>query len=405
MRVILLLLVVCVMNVSSVAQTTRPATDSATEGLLSNCELAYRELKSLELAGTLSFELDAAGEKQSYQQAFTASFRAPANFRHDLRDDLMIVSDGRKTYVYKTDQKRYLTADAPGARVDLPGDLNSTVREGLIQQNPSLLAALCKDVAAAIRGGATQVNRGEDVTIDGIRYAVLTGAEKGKTHRILVDPRTHLIRRYEVDLKEHLTTQGLPQVISARVVVDYTRSQPDVPVADASFRWEVPADAMLVKLVEPTLADDAGSEAGQVLVGKLAPPFKLKDLAGNEVSLEALQGNVVVLDFWATWCGPCIQGMPHIDQLHKDLAAQGVKVYAVNVSEAETKVKPFLASHKLTLPVLLDSDGKVSAQYKAPPIPQTFIVGKDGKVRKVFVGYGPGVEKSVREAVESVMKD
>jgi peroxiredoxin/outer membrane lipoprotein-sorting protein len=373
--------------------------------LLLDVQSAYSNLNSLDVVGTLTFELDAASEKQSQQVKFTGSFRAPAHFRHDMSGDLLITSDGRKTYVYKTDQKRYLTADAPAQRVDSPGDLNSTVRMALQQQNPSLLAALCKDVSAAMGFKDTLAMPAEDVTIDGARFAVLSGSDKGQAVRVMIDPRTHLIRRYEIDLTEYLVSQGIPDVNVARVSIDYAKSEINKDLPDAAFAWVAPADAMLVKLADPTLAEDAGTQAGQVLVGKAAPPFVLKDLDGNEVALEKLQGDVVVLDFWATWCGPCIQGMPHIDQLNKEMADQGVKVFGVNFNEPAAKVKPFLTSHNLTLPILLDSDGKVSAAYKAPPIPQTFVIGKDGKVRKVFVGYGPGVEKSVHEAVESAMKD
>src|SRR4029453_10834393 len=132
---------VCFIATSLRAQTTQPTTGPA-RTLLGDVQSTYSDLKSLELSGTLTFELDAASEKQSQQVKFTASFRAPAHFRHDMSGDLLITSDGRKTYVYKTDQKRYLTADAPAERVDSPGDLNSTVRMALQQQNPSLLAAL-----------------------------------------------------------------------------------------------------------------------------------------------------------------------------------------------------------------------------------------------------------------------
>jgi peroxiredoxin/outer membrane lipoprotein-sorting protein len=403
MRHVPWLIVLSIVSVAALAQT-QPASAPA-DPLLAEVQAAYTNLKSLDLAGTLSFDLDAAGEKQSFTQNFTGNFRAPANFRHEMPNDLQIVSDAKKLYIYKADQKRYVTASAPAERVDAPGDLDSTVRAALGQQNPSLLAALCKDVAAAIRGGAKQLDRADDVRIDGTTYAVLSGSGKEQNIRVLIDPKTHLIRRYEADLKDYLTAQGVPNVNVARVVIDYTKSSTNVELADASFKWSAPAEAMLVKLADPTLAEDGGTQAGQVLVGKAAPPFKLKDLEGKEIALEKLQGNVVVLDFWATWCGPCIQGMPHIDQLNKDFAEQGVKVFGVNFNEPATKVKPFLASHNLTLPILLDSDGKVSAAYKAPPIPQTFVIGKDGKVRKVFVGYGPGVEKSVHEAVESAMKD
>src|SRR5439155_9868447 len=116
------------------------------------------------------------------------------------------------------------------------------------------------------------------------------------------------------------------------------------------------------------------------------------------------KGNVVVLDFWATWCGPCVASLPHIDKLHQDFKEQGVKVLAINQGEDRELVQGFVNSKKLTLPVLLDTDSKVGESYKANAIPETVVIGKDGIVRKVFVGAGPDSESKIREVVQAAMK-
>jgi len=155
---------------------------------------------------------------------------------------------------------------------------------------------------------------------------------------------------------------------------------------------------------EVAAGDEDESEASKALLGKPAPSFKLKDLDGKDVALSELKGSVVVLDFWATWCGPCVMSLPKIDELNKDKKGDGLKVFAVNQSEDKELVQGFIKSKGLTLPVLLDSDGKVGNKYKADAIPETVVIGKDGTVRKVFVGAGPNTEKSLREAVETAMK-
>jgi peroxiredoxin len=137
---------------------------------------------------------------------------------------------------------------------------------------------------------------------------------------------------------------------------------------------------------------------------KPAPNFTLNDLAGKPVSLADQKGKVVVLDFWATWCGPCVESMPHLDELNKQMSARGVRIFAVNLRETKQQVEKFLSDQKLGLPVLFDTDGKVGDLFKVQGIPQTVVIGKDGVVRKVMVGYGPGAEGQLKEVVEAALK-
>jgi thiol-disulfide isomerase/thioredoxin len=113
----------------------------------------------------------------------------------------------------------------------------------------------------------------------------------------------------------------------------------------------------------------------------------------------------VVLDMWATWCPPCRASLPHLDKLYQSVKDKGVNVFAVNLQEEQEDVEKFVKTTKLTVPVLLDKDGAVAQSYKASAIPQTVVIGKDGKVTKVFVGFG-GEEtaKEMKEAVEKAMK-
>ena len=112
-----------------------------------------------------------------------------------------------------------------------------------------------------------------------------------------------------------------------------------------------------------------------------------------------------MLDMWATWCPPCRASLPHLDKLHESVKDKGVNVYAMNVQEDKSDVEKFINDTGLKTPVILDSDGAVSQKYKVTGIPQTVVIGRDGKVSKVFIGFG-GEEsaKALTEAVEQAMK-
>jgi peroxiredoxin len=197
-------------------------------------------------------------------------------------------------------------------------------------------------------------------------------------------------------------------VKQAVLTVDSTTVKPDATVKDDQFAWAPPQTARdIAEVKQADAAAQAGGAEGEAsaLEGKAAPDFKLKGMDGKEVALSGLKGKVVVLDMWATWCPPCRASLPHLDKLYQSVKDKGVNVYAVNVQEEADDVEAFVKKTNLTVPVLLDKDGAVSQAYKASAIPETIIIGKDGKVAKVFIGFGG--EETAREmkaAVEKAMK-
>ena len=130
------------------------------------------------------------------------------------------------------------------------------------------------------------------------------------------------------------------------------------------------------------------------LEGKPAPAFSLQTVQGKDMDLAKDKGNVVVLDFWATWCGPCRVSLPHLNELseNKELAEKGLKVYAVNLREDKDTAKGYADQNKLTFAIPLDLKGAVAEKYLVQGIPTTVVVGRDGKIAKVLVGSGKNAE-------------
>jgi len=143
------------------------------------------------------------------------------------------------------------------------------------------------------------------------------------------------------------------------------------------------------------------------LEGKPAPDFSLTTLDGKTVTLSEQKGSVVLLDFWATWCGPCVAALPHVQKIaaNKELAEKGLKVWAVNVREKNDTIQKFIDQNKYTFGVPIDASGDVLKSYFVSGIPTTIVVGKDGVIAKTFVGFnGEEGAKKLDAAIEEALK-
>ncbi|CUU34777.1 MAG: TlpA family protein disulfide reductase [Armatimonadetes bacterium] len=133
--------------------------------------------------------------------------------------------------------------------------------------------------------------------------------------------------------------------------------------------------------------------------GTQAPDFELQTLDGKTVTLSKLRGKPVLLDFWATWCGPCRRALPHTQELAKRYKDQAY-VLTVNLREDPETVRAFMENNNYTFPVLLDRDGSVAHKYGVRGIPHFVIIDAQGKIFHNQVGYGPGVEKELERKLK-----
>ena len=149
----------------------------------------------------------------------------------------------------------------------------------------------------------------------------------------------------------------------------------------------------------------AGTASSAIAPATAAPDFTLHALSGGaNLRLKEQRGRVVMVNFWATWCGPCRQEMPQLNRLYEKYKSSGFVLLGVNVDEDTSKAADVAAKLGVTFPVLLDTDKAVSKLYDVSTMPSTMIIDRDGKVRYVHRGYLAGYEDSYEKQIRELLK-
>jgi peroxiredoxin len=136
-----------------------------------------------------------------------------------------------------------------------------------------------------------------------------------------------------------------------------------------------------------------------------APAFTLTNLTGAPDGLSQYKGQVVMVNFWATWCGPCQQEMPLLDQMYKKYKPAGFTLIGVNVDKESPAVKELLARKPVSFPVLLDPANQVSKAYHVDEMPSSVIIDRKGQIRYVHRGYKPGDENDYQDRIRQLIRE
>jgi thiol-disulfide isomerase/thioredoxin len=192
-----------------------------------------------------------------------------------------------------------------------------------------------------------------------------------------------------------------------KITLSFQWSSPEQIAGDA-FAFEPPEGIQRVESIARAVQTYIEEQQEQLnapplAVGSTAPAMDLELLSGGKATLADHQGKIVILDFWATWCGPCVRALPIITSVASRYKDQGVVFYAVNVQENPETIRGFLEQHKLDIAVPLDRDADVAQSYGVRGIPQTVIIGKDGTVQAVHVGLLPNLEEQLSRELETLI--
>jgi len=163
-------------------------------------------------------------------------------------------------------------------------------------------------------------------------------------------------------------------------------------------------DALVRLLLASALGGASACAHAAVTVGAVAPDFTLRSATGPNLRLQEQRGRVVLINFWATWCGPCRQEMPQLVKLYDKYKAAGFVVLGVSVDDDTRHASDVAARMGLNFPVLLDNMKTTSKLYDLATMPTTFIVDRDGKVRYIHAGYLNGYEDLYDKEIRGLLK-
>lgn len=378
------------------------------EALLRQMADYYANLPAFSCKINVGIHLQAPGRDHQMDTKLTARLERPNRIALVVDEGqlgMTLISDGKQLWQYLPMLNRYTVREAPQ-------DLSEVVAG----EGASLLATVGGSGALIPTDGEKFYQK----LMEGVKRAEYLGEEKVgevKCHRcrfvrddftwdiwIEVGERP-LVHQIVPDLSRQFAKAGAAfKDAKLEYTVEFTDWNVTPKFTEEDFAFHPPAGAEQVDSLFAGLRGRDEEPGPHPLLGQGAPAFETVDPNGQPIDLNQYLGkNIIMLDFWATWCGPCVAAMPELEAVAKKFADRGLVFYAVNAGEDADTVKQFLAENQREAPVAMDPEGKVSGLYGVEGIPQTVLVGKDGRVQVVHVGYSDRLAGELTRNIEDLL--
>jgi len=372
--------------------------------LLGRVSDTYRNLKSYRFELSIVTESRAKGaqqvesESRSEERVLLAACK-PNLMRIELKNptlSLTKVSDGESSWVSFPALGQYMRKEG--------GAADPEIAAAWFKRATSLVAdyeSLAQRARQArfLRVETIEVGgRRADCQVVEIEYASGGGGaiRPGSRRTLWIDRARNLVLR-EITYSKTRTAFG--NSTETKRTVNFTAVDLGAPFSDSIFAFTPQKGDR--KVVEFSLLDSArptAASAGRAdFTGGEAIDFTLTDLDGRAVNLRALRGQVVLLNFWATWCGPCVRELPSIERLHRAFKGKGLVTLGLNAEEPAV-AREFIKRGGYTFATLVDEQRAMTRAYRVSAIPQTLIIDKDGKVAAHFIGMRS--ENDLRAALQ-----
>ena len=388
------------MLLSTLVLSAQDLPDAAT--ITKQVQDAAKQRKSIEYAKELTGEVTLDGKPvtevvalgrripaQSTIGKQTIALVNPGKARIDLQlvgSGNLLVSDGESTWTYRPSTKTYTKIAAAQTPDGVAANLAVLDVLGFFADTKT-----------------TKTARQESITVDGVTYDcwVLTSSVKIPTQAAMGGQLSDGImtswidKKNLIEVQEEITYSVKAPPAAGAAPVEYQSKirqvlrglKVDQPVATDLFAFAPPADA------REQAPQSAGNRVD--LTGKDAPSFRGVSLDGKAYNFEELKGRPVLLDFWASWCGPCIRSMPTLEKLHEQYRAQGLVILGIDVGEKRETVEKFLTTRTIPYPVIMGDEAGIPAAYGVSAFPTFVMIGPDGRVAAHQIGFNesalPGI--------------
>jgi len=379
------------------AASKPPRSSAGARKSLDAAAARFRALRDYDLSGKLTYTVVYQGQTQRTETAFRIA-GGPGGRLHEMvaqgGQSVRVFADGEHVVTTLDAARQWILREKRLASADsLHGDLQAGTPgawTGAILSELRSLADSVTTVSALPRETIEVGDRKIPCDVLQVEYGYAPRADVARP-----GPKTVWLARDDGRVVRTVTRYTQPPGrdgdIQQQHEVVYERMSLGRPAPDSLFAFQAPDGWRKVRQFQAP-----GSNQPD-LTGQEASDFTLTDLVGASHTLSKLRGQVVLLDFWASWCGPCRMTMPVVDKLANEFRNAGLVVYSINLRESQAIAEGYIKKRGLSVQVLLDETGDVARQYQVSGIPALIIVGKDGKIAAHMVGAHP--EEDLREAL------
>src|SRR5579862_3519534 len=380
------------------------------EGAVRRMSAFYRGLKSFEVRSEQETHIEAQGRNQTMTVKSNVVFERPNRLAIRSADGMMgltIVSDGKTLYTVVGMLKRYTKQNAPQSLGELAD--NPIFGAGMGGPRNLLFPLLTDDPYKAFVEGVDESQDLGAADVDGKPARHLRFIQQQFDWEAWIGSGEQpFLLQVSLDMSKMLKKFGGAAFgggsAKFTVVQRFLDWKTDVTPNPDAFAYTPPKNLKETKSLFGGSEEAAEAEELSPLLGKAAPPIDLKRLDGGRLKLADHAGkDVVLLDMWATWCGPCREEMPHVAEIAKEYKSRGGACFAVKQGESKKAIDDFLKKEKIEFPIVLDEDHAVSDAYGADSIPMVVLIDNKGVVQSVHVGYSPQIKTALRKDLDAIL--
>jgi len=406
-----------VMTPTEVIATTSPESPTKVSAgeLVSQMVIAYRKATSYSDTGRCRLQFKQGDTNVDETFDFAVVYASPKRLRLHCYSGIYLC-DGEHVFanigqlpgqVLKTDAPDELTLENIFSDMTLSSALGAG-GAGIVGIAPQLTLLLTDEFKASIMQDAGEPTLLDDAKIGAhVCHRVRIPRADGSLF-LWIDSKSLVLRRIEYPtdvMREQLEQQG--PVSNLRLTADFTDARINEPIAEVAFEYQVPADAKVVTTFD-TRELIPEPQPPSELLGKTMGAFEFQTLDGQRIDHETLSGKVVVFDFWATWCAPCIDGLPRLEQVYQRYKDNpNISFFAVSTDTSDVsddQLREKFSELGLTIPILRDPQIAARDVFQVAGIPNMFVLGPDGTVQHNEIGANPNLAAVLPEYLDRLLR-